>query len=176
VVMRRGPQRVPPARRLRRCQAALRAASAAPCARARARSRGRAAEHHSAQARPRHLGTTSIYLEGIDPEEIIASVRMRGAPMTEQPSVTAETSGAHPMPGSVGRGRDASPLCGCGSGSRPSARSNLVLGLRGSNQRPLACEASPRPWSQEAGFRLPPRSRPLSGCAVRRSDVRGWLG
>jgi hypothetical protein len=28
-----------------------------------------------------HLGTTSIYLQGIDPEEVIASVHMRRAPM-----------------------------------------------------------------------------------------------
>ena len=28
-----------------------------------------------------NLGTTSIYLQGIDPEEIIAAVRMRRAPM-----------------------------------------------------------------------------------------------
>jgi site-specific recombinase XerD len=28
-----------------------------------------------------NLGTTSIYLQGIDPEEIIATVRMRRAPM-----------------------------------------------------------------------------------------------
>jgi hypothetical protein len=27
------------------------------------------------------LGTTSIYLQGIDPEEIIATVRMRRAPV-----------------------------------------------------------------------------------------------
>jgi hypothetical protein len=28
-----------------------------------------------------NLGTTPIYLQGIDPEEIIATVRTRGAPM-----------------------------------------------------------------------------------------------
>jgi hypothetical protein len=28
-----------------------------------------------------NLGTTSIYLQGIDPEEIIATVHMRRAPM-----------------------------------------------------------------------------------------------
>jgi hypothetical protein len=34
----------------------------------------------SAAARSRKLGTTSIYLQGIDPEEIIATVYMRRAP------------------------------------------------------------------------------------------------
>ncbi|MGH2712527.1 MAG: hypothetical protein ACRDM7_01320 [Thermoleophilaceae bacterium] len=33
------------------------------------------------QLGPANLGTTSIYLQGIDPEEIIATVRTRRAPM-----------------------------------------------------------------------------------------------
>jgi hypothetical protein len=33
------------------------------------------------QLRHANLGTTSIYLQGIDPEEIISAVRMRRAPM-----------------------------------------------------------------------------------------------
>ena len=57
VVGSRGPLQVPPARRSGRDQAPLRAAPAAPRARARAGSRGRAAQHHPAPARayqPRH--------------------------------------------------------------------------------------------------------------------------
>jgi len=47
----------------------------------RARPRGRRAQHHPAQLGHANLGTTSIYLQGIDPEEIIATVRTRRAPM-----------------------------------------------------------------------------------------------
>ena len=57
---------------------------AAPAkARARTRTcpRGGAAQHHPAPARAANLGTTSIYLQGIDPEEIITAVRTRRAPM-----------------------------------------------------------------------------------------------
>jgi hypothetical protein len=57
VVRRRGPLRVPPARRSGGGQAAVRAPPAAPCARAGARPRGRPAQHHPAPARarqPRH--------------------------------------------------------------------------------------------------------------------------
>jgi hypothetical protein len=65
----------------RRDPAPVRAAPATPCARGRARARGSATEHHPAPARPRQLGTTSIYLQGIDTEEIIAAVNSRRAPM-----------------------------------------------------------------------------------------------
>jgi hypothetical protein len=81
VVGRRGPLRVPTARRSGGAQASVRAASAAPRARAGARPRGRPAQHHPAPARAHQLGTTSIYLQGIDAEEIIATVRTRRAPM-----------------------------------------------------------------------------------------------
>jgi hypothetical protein len=57
VVRRRGPLRVPPARRSGGGQASVRAAPAAPCARAGARPRGRPAQHHPAPTRahqPRH--------------------------------------------------------------------------------------------------------------------------
>jgi len=43
-----------------------------------------------------NLGTTSIYLQGIDPEEIIATVHMRRAPMmsaTAAPESTIRVSG-----------------------------------------------------------------------------------
>jgi hypothetical protein len=82
LVERRGPLRAPPARSAGGGPPPLRAAPAAPRAPARPRPRGRPAEHHPASARARHLGTTSIYLQGIDPEEIIAAVRARRAPMS----------------------------------------------------------------------------------------------
>jgi hypothetical protein len=41
--------------------------------------RGRAAQHHPAAARRRHLGHVDV-LQGIDPEEIITAVRTRRAP------------------------------------------------------------------------------------------------
>jgi integrase len=56
VVRRRRPQRVPPARRPRWGETAVRAAPAASRSRARARARGRAAEHHPAPARQRQPG------------------------------------------------------------------------------------------------------------------------
>jgi hypothetical protein len=62
-------------------QAQVRAAPALPRPRARARPRARRAQGHPAPARapqPRH---PSIYLQGIDHEEIIATVRTRRAPM-----------------------------------------------------------------------------------------------
>jgi integrase len=78
VVGRGGACRVPPARRPSRCQAQVRPARAAPRARPRAGPRGRAAQHHPTPARarqPRH------HLQGIDPEEIIMTVRTRRTPM-----------------------------------------------------------------------------------------------
>jgi hypothetical protein len=53
----------------------------APHAHALELARGRPAQHHPAQLGHANLGTTSIYLQGIDPEEIIAAVRTRRAPM-----------------------------------------------------------------------------------------------
>jgi hypothetical protein len=81
VVRRGGPLGVPPACRPCGRQAPLCAAPATPRACARARPRGGRAQHHPAPARHANLGTTSIYLQGIDPEEIIATVRTRRAPM-----------------------------------------------------------------------------------------------
>jgi hypothetical protein len=64
-----------------RREATLRAAPAAPRPRRRARARRRAAERHPAPTRHANLGTTSVYLQGIDTEEIIATVHARRAPM-----------------------------------------------------------------------------------------------
>jgi hypothetical protein len=75
------PLRAPPARRSVGRQASLPAAPAASRARAGACARRRPAQHHPAQLGHTNLGTTSIYLQGIDPEEIIAAVRTRRAPM-----------------------------------------------------------------------------------------------
>jgi site-specific recombinase XerD len=80
VVGRRRAPRVPAARRAGRrptpvCAAQLRHAHALE------RAREGAAEHDSAQLGHANLGTTSIYLQGIDPEEIIATVCVRRAPM-----------------------------------------------------------------------------------------------
>jgi hypothetical protein len=79
VVGRRRPHRVAPDCGARGRATSVRAAPAAPRARPRARPRGRAAEHHSAPAHA-NPGTTSICLQGIDPEEIIVAVRTRRAP------------------------------------------------------------------------------------------------
>jgi hypothetical protein len=65
----------------RRRPAPVRAESAAARARARAGPRRRFAEHHPGQLGHANLGTTSIYLQGIDPEEIITAVRTRRPPM-----------------------------------------------------------------------------------------------
>jgi hypothetical protein len=46
-----------------------------------------------------NLGTTSIYLQGIDPEEIIATVHMRRAPMMSASAglrLSDRSAGAHP--------------------------------------------------------------------------------
>jgi site-specific recombinase XerD len=81
VVRRRGPLPVPPARRaggVRRRFAPhqLRHAHALELAR-----EGVPLNIIQRQLGHANLGTTSIYLQGIDPEEIIATVRMRRAPM-----------------------------------------------------------------------------------------------
>jgi integrase len=67
--------------RSRWSQAPLRAAPAAPRARARAGPRGVPLNIIQRQLGHANLGTTSIYLQGIDREEIIMAVRMRRAPM-----------------------------------------------------------------------------------------------
>jgi integrase len=77
VVGRRSPRRVSPRRRRRRCPASVCAAPVAP----RARTRGRPLNIIQRQLGHTNLGTTSVYLQGIDPEEIITAVRARRAPM-----------------------------------------------------------------------------------------------
>jgi integrase len=81
VVRRRGPLGVPPARRPRGSQASVRAASAAPRSRLELAREGVALNIIQRQLGHANLGTTSIYLRGIDPEEIIATVRTPRAPM-----------------------------------------------------------------------------------------------
>jgi site-specific recombinase XerD len=81
VVGRGSPLRVPPARRSRRGQAPLaphqlRHAHALELAR-----EGVRLNIIQRQLGHANFGTTSIYLQGIDPEEIIATVHMRRAPM-----------------------------------------------------------------------------------------------
>jgi site-specific recombinase XerD len=81
VVGRRGPRRVPPARRPRGVRRRfaphqLRHAHALELAR-----EGVALNIIQRQLGHANLGTTSIYLQGIDPEEIITAVRTRRAPM-----------------------------------------------------------------------------------------------
>ena len=81
VVGRRGPFRVPAARRSRWSQAPLaphqlRHAHALELAR-----EGVPLNIIQRQLGHANLGTTSIYLQGIDPEEIIMAVRTRRAPM-----------------------------------------------------------------------------------------------
>lgn len=65
-------------------QAPVRAPSAAPRARRRARGRGRRGQHHPRQLGHTDLGTTSTYLQAIDPSEIIDAVRSR-----RQPTISA---------------------------------------------------------------------------------------
>jgi hypothetical protein len=77
----RGPGRVPSACRPGRSAAAFRAASAAPRPRRRACPRGRGAQRHPTPARPRQPRHDQLYLQGIDTEEIIATVHARRAPM-----------------------------------------------------------------------------------------------
>ena len=81
MVGRRGPERVSPAPRPRRGQRRfaphqLRHAHALELAR-----EGVALNIIQRQLGHANLGTTSIYLQGIDPEEIITAVRTRRAPM-----------------------------------------------------------------------------------------------
>jgi len=70
-----------PGRRGRRTAALRPPPSAAPRARRRASPRRGRGQHHPAPARHTDLGTTSTYLQGIDPSEIINTVRSRRAPM-----------------------------------------------------------------------------------------------
>jgi integrase len=64
-----------------RAEAQVRAAPTAPRARARTRPEGVPLNIIQRQLGHANVGTTSIYQQGIDPEEIIATVRMRRAPM-----------------------------------------------------------------------------------------------
>jgi hypothetical protein len=81
VVGRRGPHRVPPARRPCRGEAPLCAAPAAPRHALELASEGVALNIIQRQLGHANFGTTSIYLQGIDPEEIITAVRTHRAPM-----------------------------------------------------------------------------------------------
>src|SRR3954453_13311280 len=77
----RGTRRVASARGPGGRASPLCSAPAAARPRARAAARGRAVERHPAPLGHRNLGVTSIYLQGIDPEEIIETVHARRAPM-----------------------------------------------------------------------------------------------
>jgi len=81
LVKRRGPLRVPPARRSGGDQASVRAPPAAPRHALELARQGVPLNIIKRQLGHANLGTTSIYLQGIDPEEIIATVRTRRAPM-----------------------------------------------------------------------------------------------
>jgi integrase len=81
VVRRRRPLRVSPARRSGGGQASVRAAPAAPRAPLELAREGVPLNIIQRQLGHANLGTTSIYLQGIDPEEIIATVHTRRAPM-----------------------------------------------------------------------------------------------
>ena len=81
VVERQRARRVPPARRPRRHPAPLRSAPAAPRPRRRTRARRVPLNVIQRQLGHLNLGTTSIYLQGIDTEEIIATAHARRPPM-----------------------------------------------------------------------------------------------
>lgn len=73
-----------PARQRGRGQTALRAASASARACRRTRAGGRRGQHHPAPLGHTDLGTTSTYLQGIDPTEVIDAIRSR-----RQPTISA---------------------------------------------------------------------------------------
>jgi integrase len=81
VVGRRRPLGVPAARRPRGSQAPLRTSPAAPAHALELVREGVPLNIFQRQLGHANLGTTSIYLQGIDPEEIITAVRSRSAPM-----------------------------------------------------------------------------------------------
>jgi site-specific recombinase XerD len=81
VVRRRGPLQVPTARRSGGAQASVRAAPAAHTHALELAREGVSLNIIQRQLGHANLGTTSIYLQGIDPEEIIATLRTRRAPM-----------------------------------------------------------------------------------------------
>ena len=81
MVGRRGTPRVPLRRRSRRRETSVRAASAAPRARLELAREGVPLNIIQRQLGHTNLGITSIYLQGIDPEEIINAVRARRAPI-----------------------------------------------------------------------------------------------
>ena len=76
-----GPRRVSRHAAEAGVRAALRAASTTSCACGRARPRGVSLNVIQRQLGHANLGTTSIYLQGIDIEEIISTVHARRAPM-----------------------------------------------------------------------------------------------
>jgi integrase len=93
-----------------------------------------------------NLGTTSIYLQGIDPEEIIATVRTRRAPMMSASAgllieriITRERSGA---PASPGKRR-------CTASRRPPRSSATLspIGLAQEPYWPAASALTGGPWS-----------------------------
>ena len=77
----RGASRVPPRRDSGRCQAQVRAAPATAAHALELAREGVPLNIIQRQLGHANLGTTSIYLQGIDPEEIITAVRTRRAPM-----------------------------------------------------------------------------------------------
>jgi integrase/recombinase XerD len=78
---RRGALPAAPTRGRGRRAAALRATPAAPRHAVELAREGAPLNIIQRQLGHTNLGTTSIYLQGIDPEEIIATVRTRRAPM-----------------------------------------------------------------------------------------------
>jgi integrase len=80
-VRRRGAHGVPLRRRSRRSEAQVRAAPGAPRAALELAREGVPLDIIQRQLGHANLGTRSIYLQGIDPEEIITAMRTRRAPM-----------------------------------------------------------------------------------------------
>ena len=87
LVQRQCALRIPPARRPSRYPAPLRAAPAPPCAAVELAREGVPLNVIQRQLGHANLGTTSIYLQGIDTEEIIATVHARRAPMMSATAV-----------------------------------------------------------------------------------------
>jgi hypothetical protein len=90
-------RRAPTPGRARRRPPALRPAPTAPRARDRTRPRGRSAQRHPTQLGHRNLGVTSIYLQGIDPGEIIETVHARRPPMIPASAASRSPSLADPL-------------------------------------------------------------------------------
>jgi integrase len=109
-----------------------------------------------------NLGTTSIYLQGIDPEEIIAAVRARRTPMMSA-SAGLRLSGRSASSGSRA-GAPASP--GQGRRLRPDPDAGACRPQRASSappaETPIHGKGELRVWSRTS-------SRPLSGSRGRRT-------